>query len=171
MSRSVSKSKWMIWGALAAFSLFIAPVGEVAWAKTQGGSLVGFVYAQDLKTPVAGAVVKLRNIANQKEFASGTTDANGMYKIDGVDEGRYILGVTATQGDFNFDYVMLLKGGEIGKLSVALAPGAGAQTAGEAATKKKGFFSSVAGRVLIVTAVGVGVYLAFFTEKEVSPIR
>ncbi|MBE3112774.1 MAG: hypothetical protein IMZ46_20060, partial [Acidobacteria bacterium] len=108
MRKSISKSRWMIWGALAAFSLFIVPVGEVAWAKAEGGSLVGFVYAQDLKTPVVGAVVKVRNIANQKEFASGTTDANGMYKIDGVDEGRYILGVTATQGDFNFDYVMLL---------------------------------------------------------------
>ena len=101
----------MIWAAIVAFSLFIVPVSEVAWANAKGGSLVGFVYAQDMKTPVAGAVVKLRNIANQKEFASGSTDANGMYKIDGVDEGRYILGVTATQGDFNFDYVMLLKDG------------------------------------------------------------
>jgi len=167
MSRSVSKSKWMIWGALAAFSLFIAPVGEVAWAKAPGCTLVGFVYGQDLKTPVAGAVVKVRNIANQKEFASGTTDANGMYKIDGVDEGRYILGVTATQGDFNFDYVMLLKGGEMAKLSVALAPGG--QTTGSDAPKKS-FFKSPVGIITMVVVVGA-VLFAIFSEGEASPIK
>ena len=165
--KSVSKSRWMIWGALAAFSLFIVPVGEVAWAKAQGGTLVGFVYGQDLKTPVAGAVVKVRNIANQKEFASGTTDANGMYKIDGVDEGRYILGVTATQGDFNFDYVMLLKGGEMAKLSVALAPG-GQATSGDA--PKKSFFKSPVGIIVMVVVVGA-VLFAIFSEGEASPIK
>jgi len=165
--KSVSRSRWLIWGALAAFSLFIVPVGEVAWAKAKGGSLVGFVYGQDMKTPVAGAVVKVRNIANQKEFASGTTDANGMYKIDGVDEGRYILGVTATQGDFNFDYVMLLKGGEMAKLSVALAPG-GQATSGDA--PKKSFFKSPVGIIVMVVVVGA-VLFAIFSEGEASPIK
>jgi hypothetical protein len=167
MSKSVSKSRWMIWGALVAFTLFIVPFGEVAWAKAQGGSLVGFVYAQDLKTPVVGAVVKVRNIANQKEFASGTTDANGMYKIDGVDEGRYILGVTATQGDFNFDYVMLLKGGEMAKLSVALAPGG--QTSGSDGPKKS-FFKSAIGIITIVVVAGALLFVIFH-EGEASPIR
>jgi hypothetical protein len=167
--KSVSKSRWMIWGALAAFSLFIVPVGEVAWAKAQGGTLVGFVYGQDLKTPVAGAVVKLRNIANQKEFASGSTDANGMYKIDGVDEGRYILGVTATQGDFNFDYVMLLKGGEMAKLSVALAPGS---VAAKGDSGKKNFFNSTAGFLIMVAVGGALFWLAVSgSQGEASPIR
>ena len=157
----------MIWAAIVAFSLFIVPVGEVAWANAKGGSLVGFVYGQDMKTPVAGAVVKVRNIANQKEFASGTTDANGMYKIDGVDEGRYILGVTATQGDFNFDYVMLLKGGEMAKLSVALAPG-GQATSGDA--PKKSFFKSPVGIIVMVVVVGA-VLFAIFSEGEASPIK
>ena len=157
----------MIWAAIVAFSLFVVPVSEVAWANAKGGSLVGFVYAQDMKTPVAGAVVKLRNIANQKEFASGSTDANGMYKIDGVDEGRYILGVTATQGDFNFDYVMLLKGGEMAKLSVALAPG-GQATSGDA--PKKSFFKSPVGIIVMVVVVGA-VLFAIFSEGEASPIK
>ena len=167
MSKMVSKSRWMIWGALVAFTLFIVPFGEVAWAKAQGGALVGFVYAQDLKTPVVGAVVKVRNIANQKEFASGTTDANGMYKIDGVDEGRYILGVTATQGDFNFDYVMLLKGGEMAKLSVALAPGG--EVMGKDALKKS-FFKTPAGIITLVVVAGA-ILFAIFSEGEASPIR
>ena len=167
MNKMVSKSRWMIWGALVAFTLFVVPFGEVAWAKAQGGSLVGFVYAQDLKTPVVGAVVKVRNIANQKEFASGTTDANGMYKIDGVDEGRYILGVTATQGDFNFDYVMLLKGGEMAKLSVALAPGG--QTTGSDAPKKS-FFKTPVGIITVVVVAGALLFVIFH-EGEASPIR
>ncbi len=163
----VLRSRWMIWGALAAFALFVVPVSEMAWANAQGGVLVGFVYAQDLKTPVVGAVVKVRNIANQKEYASGTTDANGMYKIDGVDEGRYILGVTAPKGDFNFDYVMLLKGGEMAKLSVALAPGG--QTTGEDAPKKS-FFKSPVGIITMVVVAGALLFL-IFSEGEASPIR
>jgi len=158
----------MIWAAIVAFSLFVVPVSEVAWAKTQRGSLVGFVYAQDLKTPVAGAVVKVRNIANQKEYASGATDANGMYKIEGIDEGRYILGVTAPTGDFNFDYAMLLKGGEMAKLSVGLAPGS---PAAKSDSGKKSFFNSTVG-FLIMGAVGGAVfYLLVSHEAEASPIR
>jgi hypothetical protein len=169
--KSMSKSRWLIWAALTAFALFVVPVGEMAWAKEQGGSLAGFVYGKDMKTPVAGAVVKIRNLGDQKELASLPTDANGMYTIPGIPEGRYILGVTSAAGNFDFDYALSVKGSEMGKLSVALAPGAGAQTAGEAATKKKGFFNSWVGRALIVSAVGVAVYLVFFTEKEASPIR
>ncbi len=170
--QSASKSRWLLWGALAAFSLFVVPVAEVAWAKDQGGSLAGFIYGKDMKTPVAGAVVKIRNVADKKELTSQPTDANGMYTIPGIPEGRYLLGVTAVEGNFDFDYALFVKGSDVGKLSVALAPGAGApQASGEAATKKAGFFNTVAGRVLLITVVGVGVYLAFFTEKEASPIR
>jgi len=169
MNKLVSRSRWMIWVAIVAFSLFVVPVSEVAWAKTQGGALVGFVYAQDLKTPVVGAVVKVRNIANQKEYASGTTDANGMYKIDGIDEGRYILGVTATQGDFNFDYFMLLKSGETAKLSVGLAPGT---LAAKGDSLKKNFFGTTAGFAVMVAAAGALFYLIFISGgNEASPIR
>jgi hypothetical protein len=96
-----------------------------------------------------------------------------MYTIPGIPEGRYILGVTSAEGNFNFDYALQVKGSEMGKLSVALAPGAGAQKTGEppALAKKKGFFNSWWGRALLITAAGIGVYLVFFTEGEVSPIR
>jgi len=169
MTKLVSRSRWMIWGAIVAFSLFVVPVSEVAWAKAQGGTLVGFVYAQDLKTPVAGAVVKLRNIANQKEYASGTTDANGMYKVGDIEEGRYILGVTATQGDFNFDYVMLLKDGEMAKLSVGLAPGT---PAANGDSSKKNFFGTTAGFLVMVAVAGAIFFAVFYKgEAEASPIR
>ena len=171
---SISKSRWLAYGVLAAFVLLIMPIGEYARAQAtgaQGGSLAGFIYGKDMKTPVAGAVVKIRNVGDEKEFASPPTDANGMYKILAIPDGRYILGVTSAQGDFDCDYALHVKSGELGKLSLALAPGAAAQTTDESAAKKKGFFKSVAGRAILITAVGVAVYLVFFTEKEASPIR
>jgi hypothetical protein len=167
--KSVSESRWPVWCALVAFALFVVPFGEVAWAKSQTGELVGFVYAQDLKTPVVGAVVKVRNMANQKEYASGSTDANGMYKIAGIDEGRYILGITAPTGDFNFDYMMTLKAGELAKLSVGLAPGSGAA---KGDSPKKNFFNSTAGFLVMIAVTG-GIALAVFSggKEEASPIR
>jgi len=170
----VFRSRGLVTGVLAAFVSLVMPMGEFARAQATvapGGSLAGFIYGKDMKTPVAGAVVKIRNVGDQKELTSLPSDANGMYTIPGIPEGRYILGVTAAEGNFDFDYALHVKASEMGKLSVALAPGAGAQTAGETATKKKGFFNTVVGRALLITVAGVGVYLAFFTEKEASPIR
>ena len=172
----VFRSRGLVTGVLAAFVLLVMPIGEFARAQAtaaQGGSLAGFIYGKDMKTPVAGAVVKIRNLGDEKELTSQPTDTNGMYTIPGIPEGRYILGVTSAEGNFNFDYALHVKGSEMGKLSVALAPGAGAQTTGEppAPAKKKGFFNTWWGRALLIPAAGIGVYLVFFTEKEASPIR
>jgi uncharacterized surface anchored protein len=172
--KSVSKSKGLVYGLIASFVLLVMPIGEYASAQAtsaQGGSLTGFIFGKNANTPVAGAVVKIRNLEDQKELASMPTDEDGLYKILGIPEGRYILGVSSAAGDFDCDYAVHVKSGELGKLSMALAPGAGAQTTDENAPKKKGFFKTVAGRALLVTAVGVAVYLAFFTGKEASPIR
>jgi len=170
--RSLGRSRCLVCTVLAAFAAFAMPVGLTAKSLApagESGSLAGFVYAKDVKTPIAGAVVKLRNTADMKELASSPTDANGMYSIPGIPEGRYIVGVTSAQADFNFDYALYVKAGELGKLSVALTPGAG-QEAGEASVKKKGFFRSVAGRVLVISAIGVGLYF-LIVDNEPSPIR
>jgi hypothetical protein len=92
-----------------------------------------------------------------------------MFTIPGIPEGRYVVGVTSGMSDFNFDYSVHIKAGELGKLSVALAPGAAGQEPGEPVAKKAGFFNTVAGRALLITAAGVAVYFLFFNET--SPIR
>ena len=153
--KSIGRSKSLVYGVLAAFALLVLPVGQYASAGVA----------------VAGAVVKVRNLTDRKEMASLPTDANGMYTLTAVPEGRYILGVISAAGDFNLDYTLFVKDGELAKLSVSLAPGAGGQEAGEASTAKTGFFSSVAGRVLIIAAVGVGLYLLIVPGQESSPIR
>lgn len=169
--KSVGRSKGFVYALLAAFVVFIMPLGLAATAPNSG-ALSGFIYAKDAKSPVAGAIVKIRGISDMKEMASMPTEANGMYTISGIPEGRYILGVTSVNNDFNLDYALYVKAGELGKLSISLAPGGGVgQESGETATKKKGFFSTVAGRVLIVAAVGVGLYFIIASDKEASPIR
>ena len=172
---SFKRPRYLVYSVLAAFAVFVMPVGLTAKspaAAAGSGSLSGFIYAKDVTTPVAGAVVKIRNLGDMKEMASMPTDANGMYTIKDIPEGRYMLGVTSVKDDFNLDYSLYVKAGELGKLSVSLVPGAaGGQDAGEAAAKKKGFFSSVAGRVLIIAAVGVGLYFLVVPNNEASPIR
>ena len=172
LTQSLGRSRILACAVLAAFMALMMPIGLAAGPSpaTENGALSGFVYAKDVKTPVAGAVVKLRSTADMKELASMPTDANGMYSIADIPEGRYVVGVSSAKTDFNFDYALYVKAGELGKLSVSLAPGAGQETPEEAPAKKKGFFRSVAGRVLVVSAVGVGLYF-LIVDNESSPIR
>ncbi len=167
---SIFRSRVLAVGVLAAFALLVAPVSEFAQSKAPvaGGSLVGFIYEKDMKTPVPNAVVKLRNIAKAGAYESTPTDANGMYKITGIAEGRYILGVTGARGDFNFDYALALKGSEVAKLSVALQEG-GKTTGADA--KKKSFFTSPAGIVIMVIVAGAVLYGLLAKSEEASPIR
>ena len=169
--KTIGRHKVLVYGALAAFALLVLPPQPCAGAAAEEkGALSGFVFGQDMKTPVIGAIVKIRNLKDQKELVSGPTDSNGVFMIPGITEGRYILGVTSGKSDFNFDYSIHVKAGELGKLSVALAPGAGGQEQPEPVPPKKaGFFDTTAGRALLVTVVGVGVYFLFFGEA--SPIR
>jgi hypothetical protein len=165
----IFRSRLLVTGTLAAFVLLVTPVAPFAQGKAPaaGGSLVGFIYDKDMKTPVPNAVVKLRNVAKATEYESQPTDANGMYKIAGIEEGRYILGITAAKGDFNFDYGLILKANEMAKLSVALQEGG--QTTGPDA-KKKSFFKSPAGIVAIVIVAGSLLYV-LLAKEETSPIR
>ena len=161
-------SKAIALGILAAFASAMFAPGLGAGPQDKG-SLTGFIYAQDLKTPVAGAVVKIRNIEDGRELASAPTGADGLYTIAGVPPGRYMLGVTSGEGDFNFDYAVSVKAGELGKLTVSLTAEAKARRVQDVSVKKKGFFNSFAGRAALITAAGVGLY--FLIEGEPSPDR
>jgi len=157
---------------LAAFVLMATPVWEFAQgrASAPGGALVGFIFDKDMKTPVMNAVVKLRDVSRAREYESTPSDANGMYRITGIGEGRYILGVTAlAKGDYNFDYVLALRANETAKLSVALIEGGGPAAGTEA--KKKSFFTSPMGIVAIVLVAGAVLYTVFKSDEEASPVR
>jgi hypothetical protein len=169
-ARNFFRSRGFAVVALAAFVLLVSPVREVALAQAAAGSLVGFVYDKDMKTPVANAVVKLRSLQDQKEYTSTPSDPSGMYKVAELPPGRYIVGVSAKTGDYNFNYYLNIKGSELAKLSVALVPGAQEGQA-QGGGKSKSFFTSPVGIMLMLAAAGIVLYAVFGPEEEASPIR
>jgi len=170
----VFRSRWLAWSVVGAVSLMLFPCGAIAQAKS--GAMMGFIYAEDMKSPVEGAVVKLRSVNDGKEVQSGPTDKNGMYALKGIAEGRYVIGVSSTAGDFNFDYQLQVKANETAKLALALKPGvqppASADTQG--GKKKKAFFWTPLGIAIIVGVSAVLVYggfKLFGEEEEKSPSK
>jgi hypothetical protein len=162
---------------VSAFCLLILPVRELAAAKASGtGSLVGHIYDEDMRTPVRNAVVVLRNLATQKEYWSEPTDPEGMYRIPAVEEGRYIMGVKAPSGSYNFHYSLLIKSEVLAKLSVAMKPGGDPVMLqqGYNAEKKKtivDFFKSPAGIVTLLAAVEVTLFALVLIQNEASPVN
>jgi len=177
-SKGAFRSRILASGLIVAFLAVVTPLPS--FAQTQAttlarqGTLQGVVYSEGMRTRVANAVVKLRNLNSQKEYASLPTDAKGGYKIIGIEEGWYTLGVTAATGDFNLNYGVYVKAGETAKLSVEMLPGGMLEGKGASGGKGKSFFSTPGGILLIVAlagAAGFGVYELTKKETEVSPIR
>jgi len=161
----------------AAFVLLTLPVRDfAAGAPKANGALSGYIYGEDMKTPVRNAVVKLRNVASQKEYESEPTDLEGMYRIPGIEEGRYVMGVMSVQGDYNFHYSILIKSDALAKLSVSMKPGGvpARIEEGTDSAKKKGiieFFKSPAGILTLITVVEATLFAIVLSEGETSPIR
>ena len=169
---NIFRSKTLVMVLAASFVLLTLPVRDfAAGAPKATGALAGHIFNEDMKTPVHNAVVKLRSVDGQKVYESKPTDLEGMYTIPAIEEGRYVMGVMSVRGDYNFYYSILIKSDALAKLSVALAPGAGAQTAGEAATKKKGFFNSPAGIMTLIAVAGATLFAVVLIEGETSPIK
>ena len=175
----VFKSRLLLTLVLSAFTLLIMPVEGFSQTNRtgRGGALVGFIYGSDQKTPVKNAVVKLRHVDNGQEFFSSPTDANGAYKIENLKEGKYVLGITAPDGDYNFGYVVSVKEGEIGKLSLALMRGEIApmgQNQLSSGESKPSFFYTPVGIAVLMVVTTVALYGAFKLmegKEEASPSK
>jgi hypothetical protein len=171
------RSRSLAGGLIAAFVLLLMPLPSFSQEQPQSyarqGSLQGNVYSEGMRTRVTNAVVKLRNLNNQKEYMSQPTDAKGGYKILGVEEGWYTLGVSTAAGDFNLNYGVYVKAGVAAKLSVVMLPGGMLEGKGGNGSGKKGFFKTPAG-ILTIVALGAGVGFGVYEltkEKEASPVR
>jgi hypothetical protein len=160
LTKKIFGSRLLVYAIIGSFSLLFFPYEALSSAQT--GTLTGIIFAEDMKTPIENAVVLVRNVKTKIEFRSNPTDKSGSYVIKNLDEGLYILGVSAPIGDFNFGYQVQIKANETAKLSLALKPGkkggavlAGAVGAGVVA-------GAVTGAGAIAGAVGVGVAGAAF---------
>ena len=175
---SAFRSRILAGGLVAAFLLLTIPLPSAAQAQAVSsvklGTLQGTVYSEGMRSRVANAVVKLRNLNSQKEYESPPTDAKGAYKILMVEEGWYTLGVTTATGDFNLNYGVYVKAGEMAKLSVEMQPGGMLEGKGSGGgSGKKSFFAKPGGILLIVAGAGAlafGIY-ELTKKDEVSPIR
>jgi hypothetical protein len=145
---------------MATMGALIIPLEIWSAPAAPKGNLVGFIYLVDPTAPLAEAVVKIRSAQDGKEFKSEPTDKIGSYRLLGIDEGQYILGVSTKAGDYNLEVMIQVKGGETGKLSLVLkdavaigllAKGAAAIPLVAGATKAS-FFATPLGIALLAGA-------------------
>lgn len=157
------------------FILFYSPHLLKAQGKN-GGNLIGFVYDKDGTTPLEGAFVNLRNVSTGAVHESSKTDKLGIFKIEGIDEGLYVIGLSLKEGDFNVENLIGIKANETAKVSIALKP----QAKQEEKTLKGAkdgiwkFFASPIGIAVIIVAsaaIVYGVVKLTEAEEEPSPFR
>ena len=154
------------------FMLFYSPHFLTAKSPSNG-NLIGFIYAEDGTTPVEGAVFKIKNVANGKVLESTKSDKLGIIKIEGIEEGFYIGGVTADLGDYNLGNIIGIKADTTAKVSISL------KSPAEEENKKKkkalgAFFTSPAGIAVIIAATAAIIYtIVKLTEEEeeASPFK
>lgn len=161
---------------IGAFSLLVLPQAGLSQAKT--GSMTGFIFGEDKTTPVDGAVVKVRDVRTNQVYQSRPTEANGLYAVQNLPEGRYLVGVSDAKGDFNFDYEVMVKGGETAKLALALMPASGSARDDEdedvvVKKKKKSFFLTPMGIAVLVAGGALLIYggIQLFGEEDKSPAK
>jgi len=176
-TNSAFRSRVLAAGLIVAFMILAVPAPGPAQTQAPSmmrqGTLQGTVYSEGMRSRVSGATVKIRNLNNQREFSSPPTDAKGNYKIIGIEEGWYTLGLSSPIGDFNLNYGVYIKAGESAKLSVEMLPGGVLEGKGGGGGGKS-FFATPGGILVIVAAAGgagFGIYELTKKENEASPIR
>ncbi len=97
--------------------------GGTALAQTaERGHLVGTIFSQDGKTPMVGAVVRLKNITSGAISAAEPTDIQGHFRLENLSKGIYQFGITTSQGDFNSNELIGILANETTRISMALNP-------------------------------------------------
>jgi hypothetical protein len=168
----VFRSKVLVLSLMVAFILVMTPVRGSAQTPLKGGTLAGQVFGADMTTPVVNATVKIRNLNTQKEYSS-PTDKTGMYRIAGIDEGWYTLGVSSVLGEYNLNYGVYIKAGERAKLNLSMKGAGVLEGKGLGSSAPKGFFATPAGILVIVAVAGGGgfaIYQLTKKKQEVSPV-
>lgn len=98
--------------------------GVVQSKENTKGNIIGFVYGQDGTTPLEGAVVKVEQVTTGTAYESTKTDANGLFRIVGVESGIYLYGVQTADGGFDSETLVgvNVNEGETAKLAISLTP-------------------------------------------------
>lgn len=164
-------------GLIFSFMMFYSPYFVKATSIGKG-NLTGFIYEEDGTTPVESAVVKMRNIYTGSVYESQKSSDLGLFKLESVDEGLYIGGITTKEGNYNIENLIGIRAQETARVSFALKSNATAEAKEQGTESKKkglaGFFLSPAGVAVIVAASVAIVYtIVKLTEEEpeASPFK
>jgi len=105
---------------LSAAILLAAGVFAAAAAPADVGALSGSVVGDDMTTPLAGAVVRVVNTADGREYVSLPSGPNGLFELAGIAEGRYAVTVISGGASFTLEERLYVKGRETGDLRLGL---------------------------------------------------
>ena len=109
------------WGSAIALILVLSSL--VASPQTiPKGNLIGFVFGQDGSTPVAGAVVVVKNLTTGLVTEGVQSDELGVFKIPGLGAGLYALGVKSASGNYNSQDFFGVAPEKTAKISISLNP-------------------------------------------------
>jgi len=109
------------WGLAVALVLVFSSAGSYAQDPNKG-NLAGFVFGRDGSTPVAGAVVVVKNVSTGAMTESGASDDLGVFRLVGLDVGIYALGVKSAAGNYNSQEFFGVAAQQTSKLTIALNP-------------------------------------------------
>lgn len=118
MSLKLFPGKAAAWFTLFCFGFLVFSLSN--FARSSNGNLMGFVYGEDGKSPLQGAIVLLKGADTDKVYQSGPTGKTGSYKIANIDVGTYVVGLKVNEDTFNVDDYVMVAGGKTDTLSLAL---------------------------------------------------
>ena len=149
------------------------------------GNLIGKIYAKDGITAVVGAFAKIKNITTAKVYESSKTNKVGTFKIEGIEEGMYSVGIVTDEGEFNVESLIGIKANKTVLITLVLKPYLKEETkkaevrseilkSDKVPSKILKFFTSPVGIAIIVATtglVGYGIFKLIEKEEEVSPFK
>jgi hypothetical protein len=107
------------WGSALLLILAVFP-STLLPQESGKGNLIGFIFERDGSTPVAGAVVVMKNVTTGTVTETSRSDKLGVFSVPGLGAGLYALGVRSDKGSFNSQDFFGIMAGKTAKISVAL---------------------------------------------------
>jgi hypothetical protein len=118
----LAKVRNVVLSFMPVFVVFCLFPGFLTSQVIEKGNLVGYVFDRDGKTPIPGAVAKLRNITSGTIYESLPSDSSGVFNIEGLNKGIYTFGITTSLGDFNSNDLVGILTNETTKVTISLNP-------------------------------------------------
>ena len=181
-----ARSKTVALMLIFSLILCLSPYLPAQQTRSPGkGNLIGKIYAKDGTTAIVGALAKIKNVTTAKAYESSKTDKLGTFKIEGIEEGLYSVGIVTDEGEFNVESLIGIKANKTVLITLVLKPylkeeERKAEVRSETVKRDKApykilkFFTSRAGLAIVLattSVIGYGIVKLVEEEKEASPFK